>query len=197
MHTPATLFESKSCLVLPSPGEGLAVMLTRSTDTLALALLSHFATATLVDEPPVLGSTPFKLYIVTPRPFTRSATRAGFAGQLQLIDSQVLQLGRRFPPMFISRWTLLHSEQPASRTTYNYVMDLHSAGSTQSTCLLTSVRAGDQLVATFPISQNDLEARSFSITSQFLVKSPYTITLGALHFETFKLRQGSIWTNYP
>ena len=192
MHTPATLFESTSCLVLPSPGEGSAVMLTRSTDTLALALLSHFATATLVDEPPVLGSTLFKLYIVTPRPFTQPATRAGFAGQLQLIDSQVQQLGLRFPPMFISRWTLLHSEQPASRTTYNYVMDLHSARSTQSTCLLTSVRAGDQLVATFPISQNDIKAHSFSITSQFLVKSPYTITLGALHFETFRLKSISV-----
>lgn len=188
MHTPATLFESTSCLVLPSPGEGSAVMLTRSTDTLAPALLSRFATATLVDEPPVLGSTPFKLYIVTPRSFTHPATRDGFAGQLQLIDSQVQQLGSRFPPMFISRWTLLHSEQPVSRTTYNYIMDLHSPGSAQSTCLLTSARAGDQLVVTFPISQNARGAHSFSITSQFLVKSPYTITLGALHFETFKLQ---------
>ena len=119
-------------------------------------------------------------------------------------DIPVILIPTKRPPViddsaftFYSRWTLLHSEQPASRTTYNYVMDLHSAGSTQSTCLLTSVRAGDQLVATFPISQNDVEAHSFSITSQFLVKSPYTITLGALHFETFKLRQGSIWTNYP
>ena len=188
MRTPATLFASTSCLVLPSPGEGPAVVLMRSTDTLALALLNHFATATLVDEPPILGSTPFKLYIVTPRPFTQPATRAGFAGQLQLIDSQVSRLGSRFPPMFISRWTLLHSEQPASRTTYNYSMKLHRAGSAQSTCLLTSVRAGDQLVVVFPLSPNDIVAHSFSVTSQFLVKSPYTITLGALHFETFKLQ---------
>ena len=188
MRTPATLFESTSCLVLPSPGEGSAVMLTRSTDTLALALLSHFATATLVDEPPVLGSTPFKLYIVTPRPFPQPATSAGFAGQLQLIDSQVPQLGSGFPHMFISRWRLLHSEQAVSRTTYNYIMNLHSPGRAQSTCLLTSVRAGDQLVVAFPVSQNAREAQSFSMTSQFLVKSPYTITQGALHFETFELQ---------
>jgi hypothetical protein len=202
MHTPATLFDSTSCLVLPSPREGSAVMLMRSTDTLALALLSHFATATLVDEPPVLGSTPFKLYILTPRPFTQPApTSAGFAGQLELIDSQALhhppearqQPGTGFPPMLISRWTLLHSEEPVSRTTYNYTMSetpviLSVAKDQQSTCLLTSIRAGDQLVVTFPISQNDIAAHSFNITSQFLVQSPYIISLGVLHFETYKLQ---------
>lgn len=193
MHTPATLFESTSCMVLPSPAEGSAVLLMRSTDTLTLALLNRFATATLVAESPVLGSTPFKLYILTPRPFARLASAsAGFAGQLQLIDSQVQQPGAAFPTMLISRWTLLQNAQPASRTTYNYMMGeiprLTGAGSARSTCLLTSIRAGDQLVVTFPLSQNDLEAHLFSVTSQFLVQSPYTITLSALHFETFKLK---------
>ena len=77
-----------------------------------------------------------------------------------------------------------------SRTTYNYIMSetpgLHDARSAQSSCLLTSMRAGDQLVVAFPISQNDVAAHSFIVTSQFLVKSSYTITLGALHFETFR-----------
>ena len=193
MHTPATLFESTSCLVLPSPGEGSAVLLMRSGDTLTLALLNRFATATLVAEPPVLGSTPFKLYILTPRPFARPVpTSAGFAGQLQLIDSQVQQPGTGFPTMLISRWTLLQNESPASRTTYTYMMGetprLAGAGSARSTCLLTSIRAGDQLVVTFPLSQKYLPAHLFSVTSQFLAQSPYTITLGALHFETFKLK---------
>lgn len=193
MHTPATLFESTSCLALPSPGEGSAVMLMRSSDTLTLALLNRFATATLVDEPPVLGSTPFKLYILTPRPFAQPVPgSATFAGQLQLIDSQVQQPGAGLPPRLISRWTLLQNEQPASRTTYNYIMsamsDLPGAAPIQSACLLTSLRAGDQLVATFPLSQNDLAAHSFSVTAHFLVQSPCTITPGALHFETFKLQ---------
>src|SRR5260370_36190325 len=123
MHTPATLFESNSCLVLPSPGEGSAVILPRSTDTLALALLSHFATATLVDEPPVLGSTPFKLSIVTPMPFTQPATPAGFAGQLQLIDSHVQQLGPSFPPMSLTPWHLLLTNHPAPLTTSTPYLD--------------------------------------------------------------------------
>ncbi|HYT33504.1 MAG TPA: glycosyltransferase family 39 protein [Ktedonobacteraceae bacterium] len=191
MHTPATLFVSTSCLVLPSPGEGPAVMLMRSTDTMAPILLHDFATATLVDEPPVLGSTPFKLYILTPRPFTQPApTGVGFVGQLHLIDSQVQQPGTGLPPMFISRWTLLHNGRPMSRTTYNYIMSetpsLYNARSVQSGCLLTSMRAGDQLVVAFPISHNDVAAHSFIVTSQFLVSSSDTITLGALHFETFR-----------
>jgi hypothetical protein len=193
MHTPATLFESTSCLVLPSPGEGSAVMLMRSSDTLTLALLNHFATTTLVDEPPVLGSTPFKLYILTPRPFTQPGTgSSAFAGQLQLIDSQLQQPGAGLLSRLISRWTLLQNEQPASRTTYNYMMsaipNLPGAASMQSTCLLTSARAGDQLIATFPLSQNDLAAHRFSVTARFLVQSPYTIILGVLHFETFQLQ---------
>jgi hypothetical protein len=65
---------------------------------------------------------------------------------------------------------------------------LAGAESARSTCLLTSMRAGDQLVVTFPLPQNDLSAHLFSVTSQFLVQSPSTITLGALHFETFKLK---------
>jgi hypothetical protein len=195
MRTPATLFDSTSCLVLPSPSEGSAVLLMRSSDTLAFALLNRFATATLVAEPPVLGSTPFKLYIVTPRPYAGTApTGTGFAGQLQLIDSQVQkqQPGAGFPTKLISRWRLLQNEQPASRTTYSYMMNetsmLAGAVSARSTCLLTSMRAGDQLVVTFPLSQKDLAAHSFSVTSQFLVQSPYTINVGALHFETFKLK---------
>src|SRR5205085_276318 len=125
------------------------------------------------------------------------------AGQLELIDSQMQQPGTGFPPMLISRWTLLHNEEPVSRTTYNYIMSetpvilsktpiilsktpviLSAAKDQQSKCLLTSIRAGDQLVVTFPISQNEIAAHTFNITSQFLVESPYVISLGGLHFET-------------
>src|SRR5260370_31029967 len=60
MHTPATLFESKSCLVLPSPGEGSAVMLTSSTRTLGLTLLIHFAPATFDSELPVPNYPPLQ-----------------------------------------------------------------------------------------------------------------------------------------
>jgi len=193
MHTPSTLFEASRCAVLPSPQEGPAVVLTRSTDTLTPVLLKEYGKTVLVDEPPILGSTPFKLYIVTPYAYGHTVSRqSGFTNQLQEIDSQVQQLGGQFPPTLVTRWTLLHSAQAQSRVTYNYIMRaiprLPGAVSVTSTCLLTSMRPGDQLIATFPLSQSAASARSFSISSQYLVQTPYVITLGPLHFETFQMQ---------
>lgn len=192
LHTPSTLFESTSCMVLPSPREGPAVMLTRSTDILTPVLLNKYAKVTLVDEPPVLGSSPFKLYIVTPNPYRQAApAQSGFTGQLQEIDARVLNLGGQFPPTLVTRWTLLQPAPPQSRVTYNYIMketpDLSGAAPVTSTCLLTSMRAGDQLIATFPLARNAAAASSFTISAQYLVKTPHVIVLGPLRFETFQL----------
>src|SRR5207249_3027429 len=128
MRTPTTLFDAASCLVLPAPGDGPAVLLVRSTDKVVATLLSHFGTVTLVDQPPLLGTSPFQLYIVTP--------------------------------------------------------SLPGAGSRRSECTLTSMRAGDQLLTTFRLPQGRAVRSPFSITSQFLMTSPYNISLGPLHFET-------------
>src|SRR5207248_8172179 len=74
------------------------------------------------------------------------------------------------------------------RTAYTYIMrakpGLPHAGSIRSDCTLTSIRAGDQLLTTFRLPQARALPLSFSITSQFLLTSPYTISLGPLHFET-------------
>lgn len=193
MHTPSTLFESSRCLVMPAPQGGPAVMLTRSTDVLTPALLKEYANIVLVDEPPVSGSTPFKLYIVTPYPYGHAlSTQHGFANQLQGIDAQVQQLEGRSQPTLVTRWTLLHAAQPQSRVTYNYRMsvvpNLAGAAPITSTCLLTSIRPGDQLIATFPLGPNMASARSFGVSSQYLVNAPEVITLGSLHFETCQLQ---------
>lgn len=192
LHTPSTLFESVSCMVLPSPQEGPAVMLMRSTDTLTAALLNKFAKATLVDEPPILGSSPFKLYIVTPYPYENTnAAQSGFAGQLHEIDSLAPNLGGQFPSTLVTRWTLLHTAPSEPLVTYTYAMretpNLPDATPVTSTCLLTSMRAGDQLIATFPLVQNAASAPSFNISSQYLVKTPDVITYGPLHFEADQL----------
>src|SRR5260370_4530222 len=193
MHTPSTLFESSRCMVLPSLQEGPAVMLTRSTDSLTPVLLKEYGKTVLVDEPTILGSTTFKLYIVTPYAYGHTVYRHnGFTNQLQEIDSQVQRLGGQFPPTLVARWTLLHSAQSQSRVTYNYIMSatpkLAGAASVTSTCLLTSMRPGDQLIATFPLSQSAASVRSFDINSQYLVQTPDVITLGPLRFETFQMQ---------
>jgi hypothetical protein len=190
MRTPTTLFDATSCLVLPAPDDGPAVLLVRSTDKVVSALLSHFATTTLVDQPSLLGTSPFQLYIVTPGAPNLQPTRARneFVNHLQLLAPQAQQLSIGTSSFFVTRWTLLRDEQPRLRTAYTYIMraklDLPDAGSIRSDCTLTSMRAGDQLLTTFRLPQGSALPSSFSITSQFLLTLPYTISLGPLHFET-------------
>ena len=199
LRTPTTLFDSTSCLVLPAPGAGPAVLLLRSTDRVASALLGHFATATLVDRPPLPGTSPFQLYIVTSNLNSVQPTPApsGFVNHLQLLAPQAQQLSLGTSPFLVTSWTLLRNEQPSIRTAYTYTMraktGLPHAGSIRSDCTLTSIRAGDQLVTTFRLPQGSSMPSSFSITSQFLVMSPYTISLGPLHFETANM-QGALVT---
>src|SRR6266568_5608522 len=193
MRTPTTLFDAASCLVLPAPGAGPAVLLVRSTDKVVTALLAHFATVTLVDQPPLLGTAPFQLYIVTPgvyggRSGRPASTSNGFVNHLQLLAPQAQQLSLGTSSFLVTRWTLLGNEQPRLRTTYTYIMrgkpDLPNAGSIRSDCTLTSIRPGDQLITTFRLPQGSPLPSLFSVTSQFLMTSPYTISLGPLHFET-------------
>src|SRR6266702_1104988 len=193
MRTPTMLFDAASCLVLPAPGAGPAVLLVRSTDKVVTALLAHFATVTLVDQPPLLGTSPFQLYVVTPgvhsgRSGRPISTSNGFVKHLQLLAPRAQQLRLGTSPFLVTSWTLLRNEQPRLRSAYTYIMrarpDLPNAGSIRSDCTLTSIRAGDQLITTFRLPQGSLLPSSFGITSQFLMTSPYTIALGPLHFET-------------
>src|SRR3989440_1401180 len=193
MRTPTTLFDAASCLVLPAPGAGPAVLLVRSTDKVVTALMAHFATATLVDQPPLLGTAPFQLYIVTLSGRSGGSGQStpassGFVNHLQLLAPQAQQLRLGTSPFLVARWTLLRNEQSRLRTAYTYIMrakpDLPSAGSIRSNCTLTSIRPGDKLITTFRLPQGSPLASSFSVTSQFLMTSPYTVSLGPLHFET-------------
>ncbi|MFL5592034.1 MAG: ArnT family glycosyltransferase [Ktedonobacteraceae bacterium] len=193
MRTPTTLFDAASCLVLPAPGAGPAVLLVRSTDKVVTALLTRFATVTLVDQPPLLGTAPFQLYIVTPgvyggRSGRPTSTSNGFVNHLQLLAPQAQRLSLGTSPFLVTRWALLRKEQPRLRTAYTYIMrakpGLPNAGSIRSNCTLTSIRPGDQLITTFRLPQGSPLPSSFRITSQFLMTSAYTISVGPLHFET-------------
>jgi 4-amino-4-deoxy-L-arabinose transferase-like glycosyltransferase len=193
MRTSTTLFDPTRCLVLPGREAGPAVLLMRSTDSLASSLLRRFATAILIDQPPLLGTSPFQLYIVAPTPNAHVApTRDSFVNHLQLLFPYPQSLNLATSSFLVTSWTLLRNEQPGSRTSYTYMMNaitnLPGAGSIHSDCMLTSIRAGDQLLTTFRLPQNSLMPPSLKITSQFLMSSPYNITLASLHFETANIR---------
>ncbi|MFL5624144.1 MAG: ArnT family glycosyltransferase [Ktedonobacteraceae bacterium] len=193
LATPTTLFDAAHCLVLPAPEAGPALLLVRSTDSLVLSLLNHFANATLIDQPPLLGTSPFQLYIVTPIKYAQPApARDSFVNHLLLLTPHPQQLSIGTSSYLVTSWSLLRNEQSLLRTSYTYMMTALKAtpGTTsiRSDCMLTSIRAGDQLLTAFRLPQGSTMSPSLKITSQFLVSSPYNIALGPMYFETVDTR---------
>lgn len=194
MHTPSTLFDAASCLVLPTPSEGPAVLLVKSSNSMAVTLLSRFATTTLIDRPPLLGTSPFQLYIVTPR-LQPSSTNSGFIDHLRpAIQAQQVTIDNS--SFLLTSWIMLNNEQPDSFNSYTYILrakpDLPDTLDIRNGCLLTSIHAGDQLVIAFRLPKASPTIPSFEVTSQFLTVAPNTITMGPLNFEAYNMQGRTI-----
>src|SRR5258708_25566848 len=108
-RTPSTLVDAASCLVLPNPADGPAVLLVGPYDGLPNALLNQFASAMLVDSPVRLGGAPYRLYVVTPA-VVQAPSSMAFAGDIQLLDTQGLNYNGS--SWLVTRLSLLPSEQP-------------------------------------------------------------------------------------
>ncbi len=182
MQTPTTLFDAARCVVLPNPADGPAVLLAGPYDELANALLSRFASATLVDSPLRLGGPPFRLYIVTPA-LAQTSFQSAFAGNLQLLQTQILSFNDT--SWLVTHWSFLHPEQPNFRTTYNYTLTAFLNGSSrQSRCIFTAIRSGDQLLAAFNLSKGNSSPTSVTIKAQFSTTIPNNPYYGPFHLET-------------
>ncbi len=188
MYTPTTLFDAGTCLVLPGAEEGPAVLLVGPYDSLTNALLAHFAHATLIAQPARPGGSPFKLYLVDPFPSIASATtQTQFDNDLQLLGVQApLAVGNA--SWLVTRWQLLRSAPSALRTTYNYTFStLAAAGSTamQTTCGLSSMQPGDELLAAFALPQGNATPATVTLSVQSFTTTPDNPTVGPLHLETY------------
>jgi len=184
MQTPTTLFDATRCLVLPNPAEGPAVLLVGPYDGLTNALLSQFATATLVDQPARLGGSPFRLYIVTPIA-SQSSSQDSFVQNLQLLDGRAQTLAFNNSSWLVTRWSLLHPMQPSFRTTYSYAMTaLLNGQSEQSACTFTSMREGDELLVSFATPASAAVPAMMTIKAQSFMTIPNNPMFGLLHAET-------------
>ncbi len=185
MRTPTTLFDAASCLVLPNPADGPAVLLVGPYDGLTNALLNQFASAMLVDSPVRPGGAPYRLYVVTPAA-VQTPSSIAFTGDLQLLDTQGLNYGGS--SWLVTRWSLLRSEQPRYRTTYNYAMTAIPAGVGQqsrgSKCTFTAIRAGDELLVAFSLSRGGSAPVSVAIKAQSFMTTPDNPYYGPFHLET-------------
>ncbi len=190
-HIPTTLFDASRCLVLPGVTAGPAALLIGPDDTLSMALLSHFARATLISRPQRLGGVPFQLYIVQPIAVTEPAPAyEAFVNHLQLVDRQVQQLRFDNSTLLATRWSYTRSVVPNYRTTYTYAMMAQFEGEPgiTSQCTSTSIRAGDQLIVTFPLSRSAHVPSSMTVTAKSFSTMPLTMTYWSFHFETIRDR---------
>jgi 4-amino-4-deoxy-L-arabinose transferase-like glycosyltransferase len=189
MQTPVTLFDDSRCLVLPNQADGPAVMLVGPYSAFTETLLAHFAIVKLVDEPLRLDGPPFHLYIVTPASYT--ATRIIFVQQLHLLStpSQQSLFTAGHNTWYVTRWSMLHDAAPSYRTLYSYQLQETPDGLTKlargSQCILTSMRAGDQLLVAFHVPPaHPLPASFITFTAQFYQTSPYNLSYGPVALET-------------
>jgi hypothetical protein len=187
MQTPTSLFDATNCLVLPNPAAGPAVLLVGPYDGLTNALLSQFASATLIDQPIRPAGAPFRLYIVTST-LTQPPSQNTFTGNLQLLGTQAQQMSFNNSPWLVTRWSLMHAEKPSFRTTYSYTLKVlpngNSAQSSQSKCTFTAIRAGDQLLVAFGLPKGSSASTSVTIEAQSFTTIPDNPVYGPFHLET-------------
>ena len=187
MYTPTTLFDASSCLALPGPAHGSAVLLVGPYDRLTNDLLGQVAHARLVERLERPGGQPFRLYIVTSAP-ARPLSQAQFVPHLQLLGQQQSYVAADHSSWLVTRWSFMHAAPPALRTTYNFALMARPGGSSgpplQSLCTLTSMRPGDQLVAAFNLPVHAAAAPSVTLNVQSFMTVPYNPSYGPLHLET-------------
>lgn len=206
MHTPTTLFDASRCLVLPNPADGPAILLVGPSDTLTTLLLNRFAVATLVDRPGRLGSQPFQLYIFAPvpGPVHQPSSSAFFVNNLRLLDGSARPISFENYQLLASRWSVMRSEPPNYRTTYNYLLSASFNGadnngqitqsSTKSDCTATALRAGDQLIAAFGLPMASSLPVSLTIKGWYFTTTAFNLSYGPFVFETIRDQSSALIT---
>lgn len=182
MRTPTTLFDDKSCAVLPGTSSGPAVMLLSPRSELAAALVNRYSQATLVDQLKRLGGPPFQLYIVNPTAQPSiSPSAMTFQGHLQALDTTMQSFSFKNASWQVARWSMQHAAQADFRVTYGYTLSIPGQAQT-SECSFSAIHAGDQLLTAFPQSVGSVT--SPSIKAQFFTIKPRNFSYGPFTFET-------------
>ena len=188
LHIPATVVDD-SCLLLPGPSAGSAVVLMPAYEKTLDAFFSsdsiHVHTSSTSAR---LGGDPFRLYVVDPLP--QAATQGTLSSDLQFVNAQMQSLQKK--SWVIMRWDLLRSDPASDFTTYSYQftgMDtIKGSTQTQRVCTFTSAQAGDQLIAFLPYTSNQPSLR---VQAERSSTTPYTIRtklfgVFPLVFDTFQ-----------
>ena len=159
LHTPAAVVDD-SCLLLPGPSAGSAVVLVPPYEKMLDAFFSsgsiHVHTSYTSTR---LGGDPYRLYVVDPLP--KTAMQETLSSDLQFVSAQTRSLQKK--SWVIMRWNLLQSAPASDFTTYSYRftgMDTVKGWTqNQQVCTSTSTQAGDQLIAFLQHASNQTSLR--------------------------------------
>lgn len=185
MHTPTTVFDD-SCAVLPGLTTGPAVLLTGPNDSVAADMIERFARTTLVDQPTRLSGNAFRLYVVDPLP--QQTANETLAQDIQFLGTKN-SFAFQQKSLFITRWQLLHTKLPNSRTTYTYNFTAsQSSQHSSNQCTLTAVQSGDQLLVPLTLPETatgsmNVQVQSFSTRPDTLAVHPGNLFV--LNFDTY------------
>src|SRR5579885_243481 len=194
MQTPHTVFSGSHCLLLPSPAQGPALMLLGPADTLDEALLTHFTSAVLVDEPPRLGGTPFHLYIVQPLltvPGSASFADTLSADKAPLTDftwSDPAQQDTQPVHLLTTLWTNFRAWSAADDTSYTYQFIAHAIGSETGSggsavnCGFTNLAPGEKFLVPFAFPLGSVaQPAALAVSGSSSVSQPYVQSYGPFH----------------
>src|SRR5438132_3583058 len=142
----------------------------------------------MIYQPTRLAASHIQLYIVSSRRVTGQTSKTEtFINNLQFINLQRQHLNLADPIWLVSRWNLLRSAHPHTRTTYNYAMTAFTNTNNypmHSLCTFTAIRAGDQLFVAFALPHDPPKPALVTIEGQFYTITPYNPSFGPLHLET-------------
>jgi 4-amino-4-deoxy-L-arabinose transferase-like glycosyltransferase len=174
----------KNCFVLPAPEAGPVLFLTDSeTQSIASIMFNAYTNATLVEESPQLGTSPYRLYILSAKPWPVLASR-GFNQGLQLLSPTASVIPGT--SWLTTRWRILDTHRPASRTNYHFDFHIRSAnGGSLLDCQPTATWAGDQMFTYQPQRPGSRLPAQLTIQVSTFTSQPPVIHAGPLTMTSF------------
>jgi 4-amino-4-deoxy-L-arabinose transferase-like glycosyltransferase len=210
--TPITAFDDWHCVVLPSASAGPVIFIGQSSDLQVGAIINHYATTKLVDQPRHLAGPPFNLFILTAKPATAPATQAfthdiqlvdrhtpeaapatqTFTHDIQLVDQHAVEVQdkTRHIRWLVTHWSIIQSAKPITRTFYMTQFDIRpngkvQPGSTPIDCSTTSSWAGDQYFTLQSLGPHDQMPQFVTVRVYTFTNSAVTFRVGPLTLSTF------------
>jgi 4-amino-4-deoxy-L-arabinose transferase-like glycosyltransferase len=187
LHAPVTVFDDERCLVLPNPADGPALLLAPPYADFTYTLLDHYASARLVEQPPLLGGNPFGIYELS-TPMKHALPQAVFGQDMQLEGMQTQRFSFDGVSRVIARWNWLHSLAAAYETTYNYQVRIRPGGgdaqALTTTCTFNAMRAGDRLLVAFDLPEGSVAPHTAALSAWYSISTQDMPVYGPLHLIT-------------